>query len=151
MSWIIFFYKIKVIFYPQVGNSTTHLTLLVTDYNLPAPVWNFPVIICQKINASCLLIVMLQLILLKHSVVSRSVVCPVSPKRKSLRYYQLKATQLRLTRRCNRFATSAQLSWRNTYRISSNSFRPWIVSAHLCTVTFSLMDCDLLISKSKKE
>jgi hypothetical protein len=24
----------------------------------------------------------------------------------------------------------------NTYRISANSFLPWIVSAHLCTVTF---------------
>ena len=39
----------------------------------------------------------------------------------------------------------------NIYRISSYSFRPWIVSAHLCTVTFGLMHCDLWISKFKKE
>ena len=32
------------------------------------------------------------------------------------------------------------------YRISSYSFRPWIVSAHLCTVTFGLMYCELSIS-----
>ena len=37
------------------------------------------------------------------------------------------------------------------YRISSYSFRPWIVSAPLCTVTFGLMYCDLWISKFKKE
>ena len=36
------------------------------------------------------------------------------------------------------------------YRISSYSFRPWIVSAHLFTVTFGLMYCDFGISKSKK-
>ena len=39
----------------------------------------------------------------------------------------------------------------NNYRISSYSFRPRIVSAHLCTVTFGLMYCDLWISKFKKE
>ena len=32
---------------------------------------------------------------------------------------------------------------RNKCRISSYSFRPWIVSAHLCTLTFGLMYCDL--------
>ena len=37
------------------------------------------------------------------------------------------------------------------YRISSYSFRPWIVSAHLCTVTIGLIYCDLWISKFKKE
>ena len=37
------------------------------------------------------------------------------------------------------------------YRISSYSFRPWIVSAPLCTLTFVLMYCDLWISKFKKE
>ena len=36
------------------------------------------------------------------------------------------------------------------YRISSYNFRPWIVSAHLYTVTFGLMYCDLWISKPKK-
>ena len=38
--------------------------------------------------------------------------------------------------------------WKS-YRISSYSFRPWIVSAHLCTMTFGLMYCDLWISKFK--
>ena len=37
------------------------------------------------------------------------------------------------------------------YRISSYSFRPWIVSSHSFTVTFGLMFCDLWISKVKKE
>ena len=40
---------------------------------------------------------------------------------------------------------------KSRYRISSYSFLPWIVSAHLCTVTFGLMYCDLWISKFKKE
>ena len=34
-----------------------------------------------------------------------------------------------------------------TYRFSPYSFQPWIVSAHLFTVTFGLMYCDLWISK----
>ena len=37
------------------------------------------------------------------------------------------------------------------YRISSYSFRPWIVSSPLCTATFDLMYCDLWVFKSKKE
>ena len=37
------------------------------------------------------------------------------------------------------------------YCISSYSFRPWIVSTHLYTVTFGLMYCDLWTSKFKKE
>ena len=45
--------------------------------------------------------------------------------------------------------TNLILLWE--YRISSYSFRPWIVSSHLCTVTFGLMYCDLWISKFKKE
>ena len=38
-----------------------------------------------------------------------------------------------------------------TYHISSYSFRPRIVSTHLCTVAFRLMYFDLWTSKSKKE
>ena len=41
--------------------------------------------------------------------------------------------------------------WNISYRISANSFLPWIVSAHLCTVTFGLMYCELWISTFKKE
>ena len=40
---------------------------------------------------------------------------------------------------------------KTNYRISSYSFLPWIVSAHLYTVTSGLMYCDLWISKFKKE
>ena len=36
------------------------------------------------------------------------------------------------------------------YHIFSYSFCPWIVSEHLCTVTFGFMYCDLWISKFKK-
>ena len=37
------------------------------------------------------------------------------------------------------------------YRISSYSFRPWIVSAPLCIVNFGLTYCDLWISKFKNQ
>ena len=49
------------------------------------------------------------------------------------------------------FKELTNLCTREIYRISSYSFRPWIVSAPLCTVTFGLMYCDLWNSKFKKE
>ena len=39
----------------------------------------------------------------------------------------------------------------STDRYVTNTVFPHIVSAHLCTVTFGLMHCDLWISESKKE